>query len=83
LEEIFRSGGGHEAIARLGQPEFGTVAPVTPAEAVELVGTGKLTREHVDALDAMPHHMGFGRCAVLHDASGAPAEIYFWGASGD
>ncbi|GAA2388981.1 hypothetical protein [Dactylosporangium salmoneum] len=83
LEEIFRSGGGREAIARLGQPEFGTIAPVTPAEAVELVGTDKLAREHVNALDNMRYHVGFGRCAVLHDATGAPTEIYFWGASGD
>jgi hypothetical protein len=83
LEEVFRSGGGREAIERLGRPEFGTIAPVTPAEAIELVGTDRLTREHADALDNLPYHRGFGRCAVLHDAAGAPAEIYFWGASGD
>jgi hypothetical protein len=65
------------------EPGFGTVQPVTEAEAVEQVGVATLTRAHVDALQPLAEQRWSGRCAVLHDASGEPSEIYFWGASGD
>jgi hypothetical protein len=65
------------------KPDFGTVQPVTEAEAVERVGVAKLTRAHVGALKPLAEQRWFGRCAVLHDADGEPAEIYFWGFSGD
>jgi hypothetical protein len=65
-------------------PDFGTVQPVTAAEAVERLGVAKLTRAHADALQPLAEQRWFGRCAVLHDpATGEPSEIYFWGASGD
>jgi hypothetical protein len=67
----------------LGEPEYGTVAPVTAEEAKECVGVEKLTREHLEAIDDLAGHRGFGRCAVLHDAEGVPDGIYFWGHSGD
>jgi hypothetical protein len=42
-----------------------------------------LTREHVEHLQKLEYERWSGRCAVLHDADGKPAELYFWGASGD
>jgi hypothetical protein len=65
------------------QPDYGTVEPVTRAEALTHAGTERLTREHVEAIDNLIRGRWFGRCAVLHDAGGHPAEIYFWGYSGD
>jgi hypothetical protein len=64
-------------------PDFGTVQPVTEAEAVERLGVAKLTRSHVAALQSLAAERWSGRCAVLHDATGEPSEIYFWGSSGD
>jgi hypothetical protein len=65
------------------EPDFGTVQPVTEAEALDRVGVATLTREHVEALGPLAEQRWFGRCAVLHDAAGKPNEIYFWGFSGD
>jgi hypothetical protein len=65
------------------QPDYGTVEPVTRAEALTCAGTEMLTREHVDAIDDLVRGRWLGRCAVLHDADGRPNEIYFWGYSGD
>lgn len=65
------------------EPDYGTVQPVTEAEAIERAGVAKPTREHVEALGPLADQLWFGRCAVLHDAAGAPTEIYFWGSSGD
>ena len=65
------------------EPGTGTVQPVTEAEAAERLGATKLTRAHVEALQPLAGERWSGRCAVLHDHSGAPSEIYFWGASGD
>lgn len=65
------------------KPDYCTVEPVTPAEALESAGTQILTREHVKAIDGLVKGRWFGRCAVLHDERGQPAEIYFWGYSGD
>jgi hypothetical protein len=62
-------------------PEYGTIVPVSPAEAMRVAGVEKLTPVHLFALDDLPVEPGFGRCAVLHDPSGNPAEIYFWGKS--
>ncbi|TNH30385.1 hypothetical protein FHG89_07655 [Micromonospora orduensis] len=64
-------------------PDFGTVEPVSAAEARRLTGTERLTREHLGVLKGIETRSWFGRCAVLHDAQGAPQEIYFWGFSGD
>ncbi|MDX3570847.1 hypothetical protein [Streptomyces sp. ID05-47C] len=64
-------------------PDYNTVEPVTAEEARELLGTGKLTRAHVKDFDVFPRSRWVGRCAVLHDESGIPREICFWGHSGD
>ncbi|MEV6404230.1 hypothetical protein AB0M58_14945 [Streptomyces bobili] len=64
-------------------PDYNTVEPVTAEEARELLGTGKLTRAHVKDFDVFPRSRWVGRCAVLHDESGTPREICFWGHSGD
>ena len=65
------------------QPDFGTVEPVTEAEALDVIGVAKPTRAHVAALEKLADQRWFGRCAVLHDAAGEPEEIWFWGFSGD
>ncbi|MET8355304.1 hypothetical protein [Micromonospora sp. NPDC005206] len=64
-------------------PDYRTVEPVSAAEAKERAGTDRLTRAHIDAIDDLVRSRWFGRCAVLHDDAGKPAEIYFWGYSGD
>lgn len=61
----------------------GTVEPVTPDQALQATGTALPTREHTEALEALATERWFGRCAVLHDAEGRPAELYFFGYSGD
>ncbi|MEU4777941.1 hypothetical protein [Micromonospora sp. NPDC023633] len=65
------------------EPDYGTVQPVTAAEALRCAGTEILTRAHVEAIDGLAERRAFGRCAILHDAAGRPEEIYFWGFSGD
>ncbi|MEU7925376.1 hypothetical protein [Micromonospora sp. NPDC049107] len=65
------------------EPGYGTIQPVIEAEAIEYLGTRKLTRSHVEAIEPLANRSWFGRCAVLHDADGNPSEIYFWGSSGD
>jgi hypothetical protein len=65
------------------RPDYRTVEPVSAAEAKERTGTDRLTRAHIDAIDDLVRGRWFGRCAVLHDDAGEPAEIYFWGYSGD
>ncbi|MFI2713851.1 hypothetical protein ACH495_27395 [Micromonospora sp. NPDC018662] len=70
-------------VAEVEEPEYGTIQPVNEAEALEHVGTTKLTRSHVEALNALARRSWFGRCAVLHVTEGKPGEIYFWGSSGD
>ncbi|NBE84893.1 hypothetical protein [Micromonospora rubida] len=65
------------------KPDYGTVQPVTTREARRCAGTEVLTREHVEAIVGLAEQSWFGRCAVLHDATGRPDEIYFWGRSGD
>lgn len=64
-------------------PDYNTVEPVTGEEALELLGTEKLTRAHVPDFDVFPRSRWVGRCAVLHDDEGKPQEIRFWGHSGD
>ncbi|WP_405095118.1 hypothetical protein [Micromonospora sp. NBC_01412] len=44
-----------------------------------LRGYEVLTREHVVAIGGLAEQRWFGRCAVLHDVTGRPDEIYFWG----
>ncbi|MEV6350726.1 hypothetical protein [Actinoplanes sp. NPDC051851] len=65
------------------KPEFGTVEPLSDAEAVAHAGVAKLTRAHVAGLDGLVAERWLGRCAVLHDEAGEPSELYFWGISGD
>ncbi len=79
----------------VGLPRAGAAAAAAPAlaatgafaevepEAVERLGVAKLTRAHVAALQSLAAERWSGRCAVLHDATGEPSEIYFWGSSGD
>ncbi|MYW69173.1 hypothetical protein GTY65_34645 [Streptomyces sp. SID8379] len=64
-------------------PVWGTVQPVHPAEACRLTGTDVLTREHVEVIDGLVADRWLGRVAVLHDSTGRPSELYFWGFSGD
>ncbi|MEU9509407.1 hypothetical protein AB0D32_24365 [Micromonospora sp. NPDC048170] len=65
------------------KPDYGTVQPVTTAEALRCAGAETLTRAHVGAINGLAERRAFGRCAILHDAAGRPGEIYFWGFSGD
>ncbi|GAA0896122.1 hypothetical protein [Virgisporangium aurantiacum] len=65
------------------KPDYGTVEPVGAAEALDLIGTATLTRDHVGALWSLVRERSFGRCAVLHDEAGVPTEIFFFGYSGD
>jgi hypothetical protein len=65
------------------EPDYGTVEPLSDREALEHAGTCQLTRHHVDKIESLASRRWFGRCAVLHDERGEPAEIYFWGFSGD
>ncbi|WP_328415886.1 hypothetical protein OG470_24710 [Micromonospora sp. NBC_00389] len=65
------------------RPDYGTVEPVSAAEALRLTGTERLTREHLGIIKDLAERSWFGRCAVLHDVQGRPEEIYFWGYSGD
>jgi len=64
-------------------PDYNTVEPVTAEEALELLGTEKLTRAHIKDFEVFPQERWVGRCAVLHDYEGKPQEIRFWGYSGD
>ncbi|MCM4080885.1 hypothetical protein [Paractinoplanes hotanensis] len=64
-------------------PSFGAVVPVTDEEALARAGTVMLTREHVEKLEELAAERWVGRLAVLHDAEGKPAELFFWGFSGD
>ncbi|WP_433291944.1 hypothetical protein ACQP2F_26715 [Actinoplanes sp. CA-030573] len=66
-----------------GNPDYGVIVPVTEAEAYEAAGNTKLTRDHVEAIVPLARYPGIGRLAVLHDDDGEPAELYFWGFSGD
>ncbi|WP_030546767.1 hypothetical protein [Streptomyces exfoliatus] len=63
-------------------PEAFAVHPVTAEEARRTTGTDRLTREHVPAIQDLARKRWYGRCAVLHDETGTPEEIYFWGWSG-
>ncbi|MFG1992946.1 hypothetical protein ACGFJ7_23490 [Actinoplanes sp. NPDC048988] len=68
---------------RYGEPEYGVIVPVTPAEAQATAGTEKLTRAHVEAIADLAEYRWIGRVAVLHGADGTPDELYFFGFSGD
>ncbi|MFF0560053.1 hypothetical protein ACH4ZU_34525 [Streptomyces sp. NPDC020472] len=70
--------------------EPGDVRVVEAAEAVELFGTARPVREVVEqalkrAGDGWfpPFDRGSGCCTVVHDAEGRPAELCFWGLTGD
>jgi hypothetical protein len=64
-------------------PDYGTVRPVSAAEARERVGVDRVTRDHIGVIDGSDDGRWTGRCVVLHDERGQPQEIYFWGHSGD
>jgi hypothetical protein len=88
-DETVQQEGTHSILdmSRIGQPgetpAMGTVQPVTEDEALARTGTAKPTRAHVEALDPLVEASWSGRCAVLYDDAGEPAELYFWGISGD
>ncbi|WP_225800768.1 hypothetical protein [Streptomyces sp. NK15101] len=70
--------------------EPGDVRVVEGAEAVELFGTARPVREVVEqalkrAGDGWfpPVDRGSGCCTVVHGAGGGPAELCFWGLTGD
>lgn len=73
----------HRVLRTHEEPDYFTVQPVSPTEALRAVSTDRLTRAHVVALKPLASRRWFGRCAVLHNAAGEPEEIYFWGFSGD
>nr|WP_296064973.1 hypothetical protein [uncultured Actinoplanes sp.] len=73
----------HEVIRPGETPQHCTVEPVSAAEAVQCAGVSRLTRAHVPKIEHLAERRWFGRCAVLHDDTGQPSEIYFWGFSGD
>ncbi|MDP9792943.1 hypothetical protein J2S43_001455 [Catenuloplanes nepalensis] len=73
----------HEIVQPGEKPDYGTVEPVSDAEALRCAGVTRLTRAHVAQIDGLAAQRWFGRCAVLHDDAGKPSEIYFWGFSGD
>lgn len=73
----------HRVLADGEEPDYGTIEPVTSAEALQYAGTERFTRDHISAIDHLATRRWFGRCAILHDAQGQPEEIYFWGFSGD
>jgi hypothetical protein len=87
--EILQSDGTHSildmerVIAPGEDAEEGTIEPVSAADARELTGRERLTRADVEAIWDLADERWFGRCAVLHDDRGEPAEILFWGFSGD
>jgi hypothetical protein len=70
------------------EEEFCTIRPLLDKEYVALFGVAQPTRAGFDALDSSAKHdyvtggRWTGRAAVLWDA-GVPAEIAFWGYSGD
>ncbi|XVU21018.1 hypothetical protein ACQPZJ_27535 [Actinoplanes sp. CA-054009] len=72
-----------QAVQRYGEPEFGAIVPISPAEARAAAGVEKLTRAHVKAIDGLAEHRWIGRVAVLHGDDGRPNELYFFGFSGD
>ncbi|NEC65693.1 hypothetical protein [Streptomyces sp. SID9727] len=65
------------------KPDDSTMKQVTEDEALRVLGTRKLTRDHVPRFEEFDCRRWYGRCAVLHDDQGEPREIYFWGSSGD
>jgi hypothetical protein len=65
------------------EPTGGDVEPVTAEQALRCTGTATPTRAHRSALTELVRGRWFGRCAVLHDTTGTPSEIYFFGLSGD
>ncbi|MFR9779546.1 hypothetical protein ACL02O_26245 [Micromonospora sp. MS34] len=65
------------------EPGHCTVEMVTADESRRTAGTDRPTRDHLDALDDLVRGRWMGRCVVLHHAAGDPAELHFWGYSGD
>ena len=69
--------------------EFGTIRPLSSEETAELFGSAHPTRadfSRVSESRELYEYCGggpyTGRAAIVHDA-GQPAEIVFWGQSGD
>jgi hypothetical protein len=66
-----------------GNPDYGIIVPLSDEEATAVAGTTKLTTDHVEKITELARYRGIARCAILHDEYGRPAELYFWGYSGD
>ena len=69
--------------------DFGTIRPLSEAECAELFGAAQPGRTDYESLAGTERMHGYvtggrwtGRAAVLWE-NGAPAEIVFWGYSGD
>jgi hypothetical protein len=63
---------------------YGAIVPTSADELRAAVGTDKPTRADTEALDKnIDRHRWVGRSTTLYDAAGVPAEIMFWGHSGD
>lgn len=62
----------------------GTVIPATADEVREATGTDRPIRADAEKLEAeLDQARWVGRCAVLYDEQGVPAELMFFGYSGD
>ncbi|MET8836376.1 hypothetical protein ABZV78_20980 [Micromonospora sp. NPDC004540] len=73
-----------EVLAPGAAPAFGGLQALSAEETRVIAGADRLTREHLPALGwELVGERWTGRWAVLHDAAGNPAELHFWGFSGD
>ncbi|MFA1548386.1 hypothetical protein [Actinomadura chokoriensis] len=71
-----------------GQDDFLAVRLLSPAEVRAFFGTDHPTRDDFERAYAAhpglePDRRDQGRCTVLYDRTGEPAQIAFWGISGD
>jgi hypothetical protein len=88
-EEVMETEGTHsildmDRVIAVGEsPDDRDIFPLTDQEAESEIGTKVLTRAHVEALNDLTPASWIGCCAVLHDDQGQPAELFFWGCSGD
>lgn len=67
-------------------PRFGKVSPLTDEEREEILRASEPTVEQIEAAEDDLYALtkrGQGRYLVGHDATGAPAALFFFGISGD
>lgn len=63
---------------------YSALVPTGADELRVVIGTDKPTHENAETLkQEIDRSRWVGRSTVLYDASGAPAELYLWGHSGD